>query len=81
MNTTSEQLNKIEKQIHNTFSRYKRNGNNFRIAIEEEGKVNKIAQVKDYLNTTTIDYDLAVKFAGGSYWGEYTTILSIDVIE
>lgn len=79
--TNNKQLSEIEKQITNIFSRYKRQENKFRIAIEEDGKVNKIAQLKDYLNINTIDYDLAVKFAGGKFWQEYTTILSIEIIE
>jgi|TARA_R110000824_G_scaffold65732_5_gene171050 hypothetical protein len=79
--TNNKQLTEIEQQIANIFSRYKRQDNRFRIAIEEDGKVNKIAQIKDYLNTNCIDYDLAVKFAGGKFWQEYTTILSIEVVE
>jgi len=77
----NEQLNKVEKLIYNTFSRYKRKDNKFRVAIEEDGKVNKIAKIKDYLNTNCIDYDLSIKFSGGSFWQEYTTILSIEVVE
>ena len=76
-----EQLNEIEQQINNIFSRYKRKDNKFRVSIEEDNRVNKIAKIKDYLNVNCIDYDLAVKFAGGRYWQEYTTILSIDIIE
>lgn len=75
------QLEAIEVRIANTFSRYKRNGSTFRIAIEEEGKVNKIEGLKDYLNNTVKDYQLAVKFSGGSDWLNYTTILSVDIIE
>ena len=74
-------LNKIEKEVANNFSRYKRNNNSFRVSIEEDGKVNKIAKLKDYLNLNTIDYNLAICFGGGSYWQDYTTILSIEVVE
>ena len=74
-------LNKIEKEVENNFSRYKRKDNSFRIDIEQEGKVRKIEQLKDYLNTILIDYDMSITFAGGSYWNGYTTILKLTIIE
>ena len=77
----AEQLERIEKEVANNFSRYKRKNNTFRVSIEEDGKVNKIAKLKDYLNLNTIDYNLAICFAGGSYWKDYTTILAIEIID
>jgi hypothetical protein len=85
MNATNKDneatLNKVEKQIANNFKLYKRNENKFRLSIEVENKVNKIEALKDYLNINFIDYNINISFAGGEFWGGYTTILSLEVVE
>jgi hypothetical protein len=74
-------LNKVEKQIYNNFKLYKRKNNKFRVCIEVDSKVNKIEALKDYLNTNFVDYNINISFAGGSFWGGYTTILSLEIVE
>jgi len=81
METNNKQLNKVENKVKELFKLYKLNGSTFRIDIEEEGKVRKIEQLKDYLNNILIDYDVSINFAGGSYWNRYTTILRLTIIE
>ena len=86
MKTTNKEnkdltLDKVEKQIFNNFKLYKRNGNKFKVCIEVDSKVNKIEALKDYLNTNFEDYNINISFAGGSFWGGYTTILTLEVVE
>ena len=78
---TNNKHQTIENKVKELFILYKVNGSTFRIDIEEEGKVRKIEQLKDYLNTMLTDYDISINFAGGSYWKRYTTILRLTIIE
>ena len=79
--TNNKQLEQIETKVNELFKLYKLNGSTFRIDIEEEDKVRKIEQLKDYLNTILIDYDISITFGGGQFWERYTTILKLIIIE
>ena len=79
--TNNKQLEQIETKVKELFKLYKVNDSTFRIDIEEEDKVRKIEQLKDYLNTILIDYDISITFGGGQFWDRYTTILKLIIIE
>lgn len=86
MKTTNKEnkaltLDKVEKQIANNFKLYKRKDNKFRVSIEVDSKVNKIEALKDYLNTNFEDYNINISFAGGQFWGGYTTIINLEIVE
>ena len=81
METTNNKQQEVQNKVKELFTLYKVNGLTFRIDIEQEGKVRKIEQLKDYLNTILIDYDMSINFAGGKYWNRYTTILKLTIIE
>lgn len=81
METDNKKIKQTETKVKELFKLYKVNGSTFRIDIDEEDKVRKIEQLKDYLNTILIDYDISITFAGGQFWDRYTTILKLIIIE
>jgi len=49
--------------------------------IEQDNKVKRIEQAKDYLNTNCNLYLFSINFGGGQMLEQYTTIAKIEIIQ